>query len=143
MLISTAETVAVQPRLSAAAENLEQCRVGTLILDRTGRIASCGEPAARIFADSQARLVGRSIGEFIDGLYLGGSSPSYGARYLDYLSGDGSWRRFEANDMKGEHFIVEIKLSPIATEGQELFLLSIRSPQQVSGPLPLRSGSLA
>lgn len=137
MTMTTAGTVAPRPEFSHAAINLEQCRVGTLILDRMGRIASCGEPAASILAESQSRLIGRGIGEFIGGLCLGGTSPSYNARYLDYLSSDGAWRRFDAKDANGEGFVVEARLSPIVTDGQQLFLLSIRGPQQVKGALPL------
>lgn len=143
MEITAAAVAAPPPPRLPAAASLEQCRVGTLILDRMGRIASCGEPAARIFADNQIRLIGRSIGEFIDGLYRDGSSPSYRARYLDYLSSDDGWRRFDANDMRGERFTVEVKLSPITTDGQQLFLLSIRSPRSSEGISPTKSGSRA
>lgn len=111
------------------AAGLEHCQVGTMILDRTGRIASCGEAVERVLAESQSSLIGRGISDFIAGLCLGGSSPSYAARYLDYLSTDGAWRRLEARDAAGERFMVEIKLAPIVTEGQRLFLLNIRNPQ--------------
>lgn len=100
--------------------------LGTLILDRMGRIVSCGEPAERIFGDRQSHLIGRGIGDLISGLCLGGTSPSYSARYLDYLSGTDAWRTFDARDAGGCSFEIELNLAPIVTEGQRLFLLNIR-----------------
>ena len=116
-------------------------QMGTLILDRMGRIVSCGEPAENILADSQSRLIGRGISEFICGLCLGGTSPSYNSRYLDYLCGDGVWRKFEARDVVGEKFLVELSLSPIVTEGQRLFLLHLRCGPSMEGPMPQLSAS--
>lgn len=106
---------------------------GTLILDRMGRIVSCGEPVERILADRQPRLIGRGIADFIGGLCLGGTSPSYNSRYLDYLCAEGAWRKFEARDVVGEKFMVELSLSPIVTEGQRLFLLHLRCGRSMEG----------
>lgn len=105
---------------------------GTLILDGMGRIRSCGEAGERIFGASQARLVGRRISEFIAGLLLGGSSPSYSARYLVYLSTNGEWRGFEAKDVDGHCFRVELNLSRMVTDGQEIFLLNLRRPEMAT-----------
>lgn len=71
-------------------------------------------------------MVGRQIPEFIDGLFLNGSSPSYSARHLVYLCSDGEWRRFQATDAQGAHFAVELNLLRIVTDGQEMFLLNVR-----------------
>lgn len=125
---------AVPPVLPHGAAGLEHCQVATLILDRTGRIASCGEAVEAIFGETQSRLIGRGIAEFIGGLCLGGTSPSYSARYLDYLGGDRTWRSFEARDVVGERFPIEIKLAPIESEGQRLFLLNIRNPKGSGEP---------
>lgn len=103
-----------------------QGEYGTLIVDRVGRILSCGVPAENIFRTGHSRLVGRQIPEFIDGLFLGGSSPSYSARHLVYLCSDGEWRRFQATDAKGGRFPVELNLSRIVTDGQEMFLVNVR-----------------
>lgn len=99
---------------------------GTLILDSLGRILSCGAPAEKLFGASQVRLMGRRISEFIAGLSLGGSSPSYNARYLVYLCADGEWRKFSAKDVDGLGFPVELNLSRMVTEGREIFLLNVR-----------------
>lgn len=116
-----------------AAANLDtRGEYGTLVLDGLGRIRSCGEAGERIFGASQVRLVGRRISEFISGLLLGGSSPSYNARYLVYLSADGEWRRYEAKDAEGRAFVVELNLSRMVTDGQEIFLLNLRRPEQVT-----------
>lgn len=117
-------------------------QMGTLILDRMGRIVSCGEPVENIFADIQSRLIGREISEFIGGLCLGGTSPSYNSRYLDYLCGEGVWRKFEARDVVGEKFPVELSLSPIVTDGQRLFLLHLRCGPSMEGPMPQQSAPM-
>lgn len=115
-----------QDVVHAAANLANKDEYGTLILDRSGRILSCGAPAERIFAANQVHLLGRWISEFISGLFLTGSSPSYGARYLVYLCTDGEWRKFEANDAAGQAFTIELNLSRMATDGREIFLLSVR-----------------
>lgn len=100
----------------------------TLILDRLGRILSCGEPAAHLLGTRPARLMGNWISEFISGLFRAGSSPSYSARYLVHLCADGGWRRFQAVDGRGEAFLVEISLAPMASNRSacEVFLLNLR-----------------
>lgn len=119
-----------------AAENFE--RTGdycTLILDRQGRILSCGTPAERIFGASQVRLIGKLISDFVSGLLVGGSSPSFTARYLVYLCADGEWRRYEARDAGGQAFAVELNLARVASSGadRELFLLNVRRPETPTG----------
>lgn len=113
----------------AAATLDKRSEYGTLVLDGMGRIRSCGEAGERIFGASQVRLIGRRISEFIAGLHLGGSSPSYNARYLVYLSADGEWRSFDAKDVDGAGFVVELNLSRMVTDGQEIFLLNVRRPE--------------
>ena len=100
----------------------------TLILDRRGRILSCGEPAAHLLGTRPARLMGNWISEFISGLFRAGSSPSYSARYLVHLCADGGWRRFHAVDGRGEELLVEINLAPMASNRSacEVFLLNLR-----------------
>lgn len=113
-----------------AAANLEtKGEYGTLILDRLGRIVSCGASTEKIFGTSQARLIGKWISEFVAGLILGGNSPSYSARYLVYLSAEDEWRRFEAKDAGGRGFMVELKLARMTANGEEGFLLSVHRPE--------------
>lgn len=112
----------------AAASQGDNGEHGTLMLDCMGRILSCGAPAEKLFGASQARLMGRQISDFITGLLLGGTSPSYRARYLVYLCADGDWRQFEAKDAHGRVFAVELSVSQMMANGQEIFLLTVRRP---------------
>lgn len=98
---------------------------GTLILDRLGRICSCGLPAEKIFGTSQLRMAGRAVSGFIKDLHLGANSPSYNARYLGYLGACTEWRRFEATDVAGIGFTVEVKLSRTVLDGEDVFLLNV------------------
>lgn len=108
------------------ASHLNGQDYGTLLLERGGLIASCGAPAERIFRARNSQMHGRHISEFISGLFLIGSSPSYSARYLVHLCTDGEWRKFQAKDVDGAGFMLELNLSRIVTEGQEMFLLNVR-----------------
>ena len=117
----------------AAANLVHAGEYGSLILDGMGRIRSCGEAGERILGASQGALVGRPVSDCIAGLHLGGSSPSYAARYLVYLCGEGEWRRFEAVDAGGQKFPVELNLSRLMRGGQETFLLNVRRPGTANG----------
>lgn len=123
-----------QDMFHAAANLVNRGEYGTLILDRLGRILSCGAPAEKIFGAGHVRLMGRRISEFIAGLFLAGSSPSYNARYLVYLCADDEWRKFEATDADGGGFTVELKLSRVTTDAQEIFLLNVRRPGETKCP---------
>lgn len=100
----------------------------SLVVDRSGRVVRCDGIMERILGMHGAQLTGRKISEFVIGLFLGGSSPSYGERYLAYLCAGGDWRRFEARDGKGKTVSVEINLSRKVVDGQEFFLLKLRDP---------------
>lgn len=114
-----------------AAANLEnRSEYGTLILDRVGRILNCGASVEKMFGASQFRLLGTRVSALISGLLLGGSSPSYNARYLACLCADGEWQEFEGMDTGGNKFAVELKLSRRTTDGQEIFLLNVRRPKE-------------
>lgn len=118
----------------AAANMANRGDYGTLILDGLGQIRACGAAGEKILGASEARLIGRRISEFIAGLFLGGSSPSYSARYLVHLCADGQWRKFEAKDDEGHGFAVELSLSRMITDGQEIFLLNLRRPDETLCP---------
>lgn len=122
--------------LSHGAAHLLECRFATFILDRMGRIVSCGEPGERIFAESPSRMIGRGIAEFIDGLCLGGTSASYNARYMEHLCAEAAWRKFAARDVTGQRFFVELNLVAIVADGQRLFLLNLRCPSPAEESLP-------
>lgn len=121
---------------SHGAAHLMECKFATFILDRMGRIVSCGEPGERIFAESPSRMIGRGIAEFIDGLCLGGTSVSYNARYMEHLCAEVAWRKFVARDVTGQRFFVELNMVAIVADGQRLFLLNLRCPGQTEESLP-------
>ena len=100
----------------------------TLVLDQYGRILSCSPSAERIFGTSQVAMLGRQVSEFVKGLFLSGSSPSYSARYLVHLCAGGDWRRFEARDASGQEFPVEINLARMASINtvRDMYLLDVR-----------------
>lgn len=106
----------------------------TMTLDGLGRIRSCGAAAAAMFGASRVSLIGRPVSEFIDGFSRGRSSPSYGARYLIHLCACNEWRRFEATDMAGRSIAVELNLFRTLEDGQEIFVLSLRRPEQTACP---------
>lgn len=102
----------------------------TLILDRLGRILSCGTPAESIFGARKVRMIGNLISDFVAGLIPGGSSPSFNTRYLVHLCADGEWRKYEARDTAGAAFAVELNLTRMVTASseKEMFLLNVRRP---------------
>lgn len=111
--------------LRVAANLAGKEEFGTLILDRLGRIRSCGAPAEKIFGTGQVRMTGRPVSDFIKGLHLADGSPSYSARYLGYLGVCAEWRRFEAKNVAGIGFTVEVKLSRTVLDGEDVFLLNV------------------
>ncbi len=119
-----------QGRVDAAPASGRDDEFGTLMLDRMGRIVSCGAPVERIFGASRGRLMGRQISEFIVGLLLGGSSLCYRAKYLAYLCAGDSWRQFAAQDITGRAFAVEVSVSQMAPNSHEMFLLTVRLPNR-------------
>lgn len=106
----------------------------TMTLDSFGQIRDCEATAEEIFGASRLSLIGRPIFKFIAGLSRGRSSPSYGARYLEYLCVDGEWHEFEATDMGGRAFAVELSMHRTQTSGRQLFALRLRQPKQTARP---------
>lgn len=100
----------------------------TLVLDQFGRILSCSASAELIFGTSQVGILGRMISDFVNGVFLTGSSPSYSARHLVYLCAGGEWCRCEARDAAGQMFSVEINLARMAAinTGREMYLMDVR-----------------
>lgn len=108
----------------AALANGTEC--GTMTLDSFGRILGCCVTAEQIFGANRGNLVGRRVSDLIAGLFRGGSSPSYGARYLIYLSATRGWHIFEATDTVGRPFAVGLNLIRTQVSGREMFVLSLR-----------------
>lgn len=120
-------TVELDP-VRAAANFRNRRDASTLVLDQFGRILSCDASAEHVFGTRDAGMLGRQISDFVKGLFLSGSSPSYGARYLVHLCAGGDWRRFEARDATGQAFPVEISLARMASNSseREMYLLNVR-----------------
>lgn len=101
---------------------------GALVLDGRGVIVKCSDAAVHIFGGDPHDIEGGSISTFVSNLMSSDESPSYNARRVDYLSKSGEWRRFQAVDVNGRRFPVDIAMSRMAAEGQQLLLLNLRVP---------------
>lgn len=102
----------------------------TMTLDSAGQIRDCDATAEEIFGASRLNLIGRPVFKFVAGLSRGRSSPSFGARYFFYLCADGEWNEFEATDMGGRVFAVELGMQRTQVSGREMFVLSLRRPEK-------------
>lgn len=98
----------------------------TLILDAMGNILSCGIAAGKLFGGKRADYEGKPISALISNFILSDTSLSYSARYFAHLCADGGWRRFEAVDVHGLGFPIELNLSLVESKEQGVFLLSVR-----------------
>jgi hypothetical protein len=87
-----------------------------------------------LFGTSARQLIGRRITEFITGLLLGWSSPGAGVKHLVRLCANGAWRRFEAKDVGGLEFAVDLNLSRIASRGREIYLLNVHRLEETVTP---------
>lgn len=121
--------------VDATANFVNRDDYGTLILDRLGRILSCGAPAERIFRTNQVRLIEHLISDFVAGLFPGESSPGDPQTCPVDSCVDGEWRGFVARDPDGLAFAVELKLVRVATPSldREMFLLNVRRPPPANG----------
>lgn len=115
----------------------------SLIIDDVGIIRSCGEAAGRMLGSSFTELVGKPVSMFLPGFSLSESSSSYSSRYIQHLCNGGGCHVFEAVDVQGRRFTVELSLSRIATEGQGGYLLSLRRQDDppCAGPTAEGGGS--
>ena len=128
----TLEQGGLNPNASSAVKQTGSSECDSFKFDRMGKIVGCGTAAEHIFEANRIQLLGRRISKFIAGLHLGRSSPSFNARYLIHLCADGEWRKFEARTAKGNAFAVELNLSRVVTNGQEVFVLNLRPPEEMS-----------
>ena len=103
---------------------------GTLILDEVGHIRSCGTAAGKLFGGNLSDHMGKPISTLIPCFALHNTSQSYNARYFAHLCTDGGWRRFNAIDVLGREFPIEINLSLVETKTQGIFLLNVRRLKQ-------------
>lgn len=122
-------TTAVEDVFHAAAVMASKADYGTLVLDGVGIIRNCGTAAGELFGGDLADFYGLPISCLIADFTLSDTSVSYSARYLAHLCAAGGWRRFEAVDIHGGRFPVELSMSRIRTDGQDLILLNLRRPE--------------
>lgn len=101
---------------------------GTLIFDRSGRICGSGSAADILFGAARGRITGRMISVFIPDIQLDGASYGHDASSLAWLCETGQWEKFEAMDVLGRGFAVEIRVSPRMTDGQKVFVLNFSRP---------------
>ncbi len=112
----------------AAIDGHNQAHCGALVLDGRGIIVKCSDAAVQMFGGEPSEIEGGPISTFVTNLMSSGASPSYNARHVDYLSKSGDWRRFQAVDVHGRRFPVDIAMSRMAAEGQQFLLLNLRVP---------------
>jgi PAS domain S-box-containing protein len=134
-MISMASEPSTRVLPESAGKDGDNAIYGTLVLDRHGRIVSCGEAAARLLGERANCLRGRDVADFVGGLSLGGTSARYRSAYLDYLAANTAWRGLEVQDHDGRSFVRWFRLSPIVAEGQRLFLLAVHAGS-AEGPQP-------
>lgn len=101
---------------------------GTLIFDRSGRISGSGAAADNLFGAARGRITGREISVFIPDIHSDGGSPGDHARSLAALCERDDWEPFEAMDVLGRGFMVEIHVSRRMTNGQEVFVVNFYRP---------------
>lgn len=125
---SVRSAAAVEDVFHAAAVLASKADYGTLVLDGVGTIRNCGTAAGELFGGDLADFYGLPISSLIADFSLSDTSVSYSARYLAHLCSAGGWRRFEAIDLNGCRFPIELCMSLIRTDGQDLILLNLRRP---------------
>jgi hypothetical protein len=97
---------------------------GTLILDCLGRICGGGSVAGSVFGAGQS-LNGWMISAFIpDILAEGSSDPESPAPPCE----SSDWHRFNAKDILGRGFDVEVRVSRKMTHGKPVFVLNFYRP---------------
>lgn len=101
---------------------------GAIVLDGRGIIVRCSDAAVQMFGGAPQDLEGGPISIFVTNLLSSDASPSYNARHVDYLSKSGDWRRFQAVDVHGRRFPVDIAMSRMAAEGHQFLVLNLRVP---------------
>ena len=127
--ITTSRRVAAAERAwhaSMATQQRADC--GTLVLDGRGVIVRCSDAARRMFGGKLCDLEGNAIFAFVTDLTPSDTSPSYNARYMAYLSTEGNWHSFQAVDVFGQRFGLEIAMSRMSADDHDLLLLNLRLP---------------
>ena len=125
---STSHTVYSPPTRNLVCNQIGNDEYGTLIFDCLGRICGGGSVADNVFGAGQRRLTGLMISAFIPDIIPEGSVLRYDAISLASLCESGDWHRFNAKDILGCGFVVEIRVSRKMTNGKGVFVLNFHRP---------------
>lgn len=99
---------------------------GSVLVDHVGVIKRCSDPARWMFLAGQGELEGSTICLRVSGLVAGSVAAGDEARSIAALSDDGDWHRFEAVDVFGRRFPVELAIYRTHSGAAALFLLYLR-----------------
>jgi PAS domain-containing protein len=110
-------------------DQVDSDEYGTLIFDRRGRICGSGPVAEKLFGAGRSRLTGQHISSLIPGIDLRERSVSHNANYLSSLCANRDWQQFDAMDILGRGFAIEIRISRRMMDSLEAFVLDFRCPQ--------------
>lgn len=101
---------------------------GTLIFDCRGKICGGGSAADSVFGAGQTRLTGWMISAFIPDILLEASTLRTDAISLASLCESSDWHLFNAKNVLGRDFVVEIRVSRRMTNGKEVLVLNFHRP---------------
>lgn len=99
-----------------------------VVIDGHGRVTGCSEATGLMFGGSAAGLIGHRIWYLITNMTPSYTSPSFNARYIAAMSTDNHWRRFQAVDLHGQRFPVEISFAVGEEDEHDSFLIHLRHP---------------
>lgn len=127
---TTSHAAESSPGLCLGGKQVGNDEYGTLIFDRSGRICGSGAAADNLFGAARGRITGRMISVFIPGIDPDGGSSAHHTSSLASLCDRSDWQKFEAMDVLGRGFAVEILVSRRMTDGQEVFVLNFYRPDE-------------
>ena len=127
-LADSRRVMPAQSPLRGTLTRERRARFGSLVLDRRGVIVSCSDAGVRLFGGDSGDLEGNVIGALISNITPSDAPPSFNARYMAYLCRVGNWRRFQAVDVYGRRFPIEVYLSKVKIESDDMFLVNMRHP---------------
>ncbi len=83
---------------------------GVVVCDGTGKIVSCSDSAAQVFGGQANDLEGSTIWHLISGGKIHKISPGFKKNYLNKLTANRGWHRFQMIDQEGSPIPVEFSL---------------------------------
>ena len=85
-----------------------------------------------MFHMSRSRLIGMSAADLIPDLFEKSAPGNNRTRRLVNLAQDSSWRPHQMTDADGHSYAVELCLSCVVAEGQNIFLAHLHRPVEVA-----------